>query len=139
MAPAPPSPPVLLSTIAHRGERLSSGVQGTVLIGPEGYLHPCVCVHVYVCVCVCACVYEVEYRIVRIISSWAIFLTSALNKGWAYNTSRAYSANYQYKHPIPIRAEEVGGFIIHHGFIILTSYCITIQYNQERMSCRRSM
>ncbi len=26
------------------------------------------------------------YRIVRIISPWAISLTSALNRGWAYNT-----------------------------------------------------
>ncbi len=38
----------------------------------------------------CTC----RYRIVRIISPWAIFFTSALNRGWAYNTSGAYSANY---------------------------------------------
>ncbi len=48
-----------------------------------------------------------NYRIVRIISPWAIFLTSALNRGWAYNTSWAYNVNYHnliQEH----RAERVG-------------------------------
>ncbi len=38
--------------------------------------------------------YEYEYRIVLIISPWVIFLTSALNRVWAYNTSWAYNTYY---------------------------------------------
>ncbi len=41
------------------------------------------------------------YHIVSIISPWAIFLTSALNRV-AYNTSWAYNANYHVLY-IPIQ------------------------------------
>ncbi len=42
----------------------------------------------------CVIISHLLYGIVRIISPWAIFLRSALNRGWAYNTSWAYNANY---------------------------------------------
>ncbi len=37
---------------------------------------------------------DCNYRIVGIISPWAIFLTLALNRGWACNTSWAYNTYF---------------------------------------------
>ncbi len=69
---------------------------------------------------VCTCY---MYSIIRVISPQAISLTSALNKGWAYNTSRAYiriyhmQASYTYTRTLSWRG---GGLVIHHGLIIRT-------------------
>ncbi len=69
---------------------------------------------------VCTCY---MYNIIRVISPQAISLTSALNKGWAYNTSRVYiriyhiQASYTYTRTLSWRG---GGLVIHHGLIIRT-------------------
>ncbi len=64
------------------------------------------------------------YRIVRIISPWAILLISALNRGGGLIIHHGLIMRItMYKRPIPIQelqTEEGGGLIIHHGLIIRT-------------------